>query len=301
MDIEFQKQTVLIVDDMPINIQVLARSLKKHYNVKVANTGAKALDIAFSPDSVDLILLDIMMPGMSGYEVCRSLKSDPRTVDIPIIFITAKGDVEDETYGLNLGAVDYIIKPFHLPIVEARVKNQLRLKRKSDFLEKLVSIDGLTDIHNRRGFEQFFEKEWKRAQRVNSPISLLMIDIDHFKQFNDTYGHGTGDDCLKMVAHTLKNSLKRATDFVARYGGEEFVVILAETKHEDAVKIGEMLRAGIEAIDPALIHTDITDRTTISVGVATVEPASGVGRNTLREKADQQLYKAKENGRNQVK
>lgn len=209
---------LLIVDDAPINIQLLNDVLKDDVRVFFATNGSDALKIA-STTIPDLILLDIMMPEMDGYEVCRKLKTDPLLRDIPVIFITAKSQQEDEATGLELGAVDYITKPFSPGIVRLRVRNHLELKRQRDLLGRLSFLDGLTGLPNRRGFDEFLSREWRRAVRNKSHISIVMIDIDKFKDYNDSYGHLAGDDCLKKVAAILENSLDRAADFVARYGG----------------------------------------------------------------------------------
>lgn len=164
------------------------------------------------------------MPEMDGYEVCAFLKQEEKTKDIPIIFITAVSEVMDETRGFALGAADYITKPFHHPMVKARVQMQLNLKHIQEFLVKYAFLDALTEIPNRRCFDQEVEKEWKRTLRSGQPLSLALLDIDHFKELNDTYGHGQGDKALSKVAQKLCQTVRRAGDFVARYGGEEFAV-----------------------------------------------------------------------------
>lgn len=224
-----EKPTVLIVDDMTTNLLILSDLLKDEYSIKVAKNGQKALDIVHSSDEVDIILLDIMMPDIDGYEVCRELKSNPKTKNIPIIFVTAKDNDADEEYGLNLGAIDYITKPFNKAIVKLRIKNHLELKLKSDLLEELSMYDGLTHIPNRRFFDQVFQSTYKEVKRENKSLAVMMIDIDFFKLYNDNYGHGKGDETLKKVAQALQMTLKRPTDLVARYGGEEFVVLLKGT------------------------------------------------------------------------
>lgn len=223
------KQQILIVDDVPRNLQLLGNILKSEdLNVAFAQNGKQAIEYALNKQP-DLILLDIMMPEMDGYEVCWKLKENNLTKDIPVIFITALGDTADEYRGFKLGGVDYITKPFDSKIVQVRVENYLRLKRKTDLLEQLSSIDGLTEIPNRRRFDETFDNEWARAKRIQIKISLIIADIDYFKQFNDTYGHAAGDKCLRKVARALKRTIQRPSDFVARYGGEEFVLILPET------------------------------------------------------------------------
>lgn len=292
--------SVLIVDDVPANIQLLAEALKSDYRLRIANHGAKALEIANSETPPDLILLDIMMPGIDGYEVCQTLKENPRTSNIPIIFVTAKSDVDDEAYGLNLGAVDYIPKPFHLPVVRARVKTHVNLKLKTDLLEELALIDGLTYIPNRRRFDQLLAQEWSRARREGQSLAVAMIDVDHFKAYNDHYGHGAGDDCLRQVASAIKASLQRPGDTVARYGGEEFVLLLPNTDDQGALATAERVRAAVFDKNLPHAHSPAADRVSISLGVASTIPDSGEPEALLKA-ADEALYKAKRAGRNRVR
>lgn len=297
MEDDLNRQTIMIVDDMPINIQVLARALKEDYHVKVATTGAKALEIATTQEPPDLIMLDIMMPVMDGYEVCKKLKNNPLTKDIPVIFITAKSEMEDEMLGLNLGAVDYITKPFLLPIVKTRVRTHLTLKRKGDILERLASIDPLTEIPNRRRIEDVLRTEWNRARQVHS-VSVFMIDIDYFKKFNDHYGHLAGDDCLRNVARSLHTTISRSGDFIGRYGGEEFVVVLAETDLEGAVTVAEKLRCQVESLNIPHILSETAEVVTVSIGGAVTIPQNDLSPLALLQKADENLYEAKNRGRN---
>lgn len=295
-----EKQTVLIVDDAPANIKVLGEALKQDYRVRVATVGPKGLEIARSSSPPDLILLDIIMPDMDGYEVCRRLKASKHTRDIPVIFITGKSDEADETRGLTLGAVDYITKPFSLPIMKARVKTHMELKRHRDLLEDLSALDGLTGIPNRRRFDEFLTREWRRSVREPAMLSVVIIDIDFFKAFNDTYGHGAGDDCLKKVARTLSQNVKRPTDFVARYGGEEFVCLLPGTDLEGAHQVAENMRRAVEVLKIPHLQSSVADHVTVSLGVAVTIPARDGNPGALIEGADRSLYRAKGKGRNQV-
>lgn len=298
--IDSQKQRVLVVDDQPINLKILGQALSGDYQVLVASNAEQALQIAMTQQP-DLILLDIIMQGMDGYQTCRALKQNPRTVNIPIIFSTSMDSEEDEVKGLEAGAADYITKPYNLALVKARVRNQMQLKKKTDLLEKLVSLDGLTEIPNRRYFEQQYEVEWRRAQRAGSDISICMIDIDFFKQFNDNYGHGAGDICLQRVAKTLMDNAKRSGDLVARYGGEEFVVLLPDTELEDAKIVTERLRASVEGQMIPHHFSACAKVVTISAGFATCRPGFGQDRGLLLEEADRYLYEAKQQGRNRVR
>jgi diguanylate cyclase (GGDEF)-like protein len=294
------KPLILIVDDTPTNIQVLAEALRSDYRVKVAPNGKSALNIIASQELPDLILLDVMMPEMDGYEVCRRLKQNRDTKDIPVIFVTAKSDVVDEELGLKLGAVDYITKPFHLAIVTARVHNHITLKLKTDLLESHAMLDGLTNIPNRRHFDESLDKEWQRAQRNATPISLIMLDIDHFKAFNDYYGHGAGDACLQKVASALAAACSRPGDQVARYGGEEFVGIFPDTDEEGAMQIAERMRAQVEALHISHDYSTALEWVTVSIGVACAIPQGDMPATSLLDKADKRLYRAKESGRNRV-
>ncbi len=296
-----KKQTVLIVDDSPVNIQMLGQLLKDEWNVKVATNGKTALNIATSEDPPDLILLDVMMPEIDGYKICQILKASDDTKDIPIIFVTAMSQQEDEAKGLELGAIDYITKPYNVSIVKARVRNHLELKHYRDLLKDASLIDGLTGIPNRRRFDEVLKSEWKRAFRDKKPISVLMADIDYFKRYNDHYGHLEGDECLKRVAECLQNTLKRPADLAARFGGEEFVGILPATTAEGALKIAETYRESVEALQVEHQESPISDYVTISVGVATIMPSEEQGEEKLVRRADDALYEAKEAGRNQVK
>jgi len=297
---EAKKPLVLIVDDTPTNIQVLAEALRTEYRVKVAASGKAAFDVIAKQGLPDLILLDVMMPEMDGYEVCRKLKQNPRTQAIPVIFVTAKTEVEDEERGLKLGAVDYIAKPFHLAIVSARVRNHINLKLMTNLLESRAMLDGLTNIANRRHFDEQLDREWKRAQRTATALTLIMVDIDYFKPYNDHYGHGAGDACLQKVAAELADSVERPPDLVARYGGEEFVVLLPATDAAGAGQIAERIRARIEALGIAHEYSAAAQRVTVSMGLASCVPVTGEAAASLLEKADRMLYRAKAAGRNQV-
>lgn len=297
---KLSKPVIMIVDDTPTNIRVLAESLRVDYRVRVASSGQAALNLIERQGPPDLILLDIMMPEIDGYEVCRRLKENPTTKNIPVIFVTARDDAIDEERGLKLGAVDYIVKPFHLPIVAARVHNHIKLKMKSDLLESLAMLDALTDIPNRRSFDETLHEEWLRARRAEQPVSIIMADIDHFKRYNDHYGHGAGDICLIKVAAALAYSVERPGDLVARYGGEEFIALLPDTDREGARLVAERFRNEVEALQLPHQFSKASPLVTISVGFATANPHLGDDANRLLEQADRMLYQAKNKGRNRV-
>lgn len=301
MDKTLQHPTVLIVDDAPTNVQILAEALHSDYRVKVAGDGREALKVALREPHPDLILLDVMMPGMDGLEVCRQLKKNPQTENIPVIFVTAKDDENDEEFGLNLGAVDYIAKPFSIQIARARIRNHIRLKQQADLLESISLVDALTHTPNRRRFDESIDAEWKRAAREKTQLSMLMIDIDYFKNYNDHYGHGAGDVCLQSVAAALLAGVSRPGDLVARYGGEEFAVILPETGKEAAAHIAARLCEGVRDLKLPHARSGAGPFVTVSIGCATVTPSEKTGApNPLLDESDRMLYKAKSAGRNRV-
>lgn len=294
-------QTLLLVDDLPANLDVLLAHLQgEQVRLLAATSGKDALRLA-RQDPPDLILLDVMMPGMDGYEVLRQLKGHPATREIPVIFVTAMSDSVDEAKGLAMGAVDYIAKPFVVPVLKARVKNHLELKRKSDLLAHLAQIDGLTGLSNRRHLDIRMDQEWDRCQRHGRPLSLVMIDVDHFKQFNDHYGHGCGDDCLRHVARALSACCRRSGDLLARYGGEEFVALLPESTAEQAARAAGELRKAVQSLGIAHHYSNVADMVTASFGVATLVPSKLTTIAQLMEAADKALYLAKYAGRNCVR
>lgn len=300
MDALSRQQTILIVDDAKENINILAELLRTDFKIRAATSGEKALEIAFSDNPPDLILLDVIMPVMDGYEVCIQLKASSQTKDIPVIFVTGKVSEEDEIYGFNLGAIDYITKPFSPVIVKARVHTHAELKRYRDYLEGISYLDGLTGIANRRSFNDYLDSTWSFAEREPSPISMIMMDIDHFKQFNDNYGHQAGDVCLVQIAQALSETIVRKSDFVARFGGEEFVCILPNTSIDNAAVIAEKLRLSIIALQIPHAFSSAENIITISLGVAAIIPERNSSCETLIKAADDALYRSKKSGRNKV-
>lgn len=294
-----RRYKLLVVDDQPINIQVLYQTFSADYDVCMATNGKQALKVC-AEQNPDLILLDIEMPDMNGFDVCQLLKADPATQNIPVIFVTAHVDEASETHGLDVGAVDYIYKPINPNIVRARVKTHITLKAQADLLRDWVYIDGLTNVNNRRYFDERLSSEWSRATRNNSELSLLLIDVDFFKRYNDIYGHQAGDDCLRKVAGAIKNAMKRPTDLVARYGGEEFACLLPDTNAEGAIYLAEEIKQAIIALDIEHSDSTIIPQVTVSIGVCTKPQNYQGSQEILLRKADLQLYKAKEHGRNFV-
>jgi diguanylate cyclase (GGDEF)-like protein len=291
---------ILIVDDEKINIDVLVGLLKPYYRTVAAKNGEQAFKRLAVPPLPDLILLDVMMPDMDGYEVCRRLKSNPEFRDIPVIFVTAKSDERDEAMGFKVGAVDYITKPLRPLIVLARVKAHIELKRRGDMLEKLVGLDGLTGIANRRQFDTVLASEWKRSIRYHRDIAIILMDIDFFKRYNDYYGHTEGDECLKKIAASISKAMPRAEDLAARYGGEEFACILPETNCKGALGVAHRILEKVHSLNIPHENSSVADHVTISIGVACSCPNLNDTSLELLEMADKALYQAKQGGRNQI-
>jgi len=292
------KNSILIVDDEKSNLKYLNHLLGNDYSIFIAKNGQEAIEIAKAV-LPDLILLDIIMPEMDGYEVFSAFKLFETTRDIPVIFITGLGSNEDEEKGLASGAVDYITKPFSADVIRFRVQNQIRIINQIRTVEGLSMTDQLTGIPNRRSFDQQLNKEWRRAIREKSPIGILMMDVDRFKIYNDTYGHQQGDVALQAVAMTLTKSLRRPADFAARWGGEEFAVLLPVTDIEGALNIAERIRENIEAT--IILCADGTQaNVTASIGVNVQMPAQNDSMDEFIYNADKALYTAKETGRNRV-
>lgn len=290
---------ILIVDDTATNIRVLADILTDEFELRIATSGEEALNIV-KEESIDLILLDIMMPNMDGYEVCKRLKEDHCTSDIPVIFITALHSVEAQVQGFQVGAVDFITKPFNPLIVLARVRTHIRLYRQSLLLEEFAKKDSLTSIANRREYDRRMKVEWNRAQRNKSEIALIMFDIDYFKEYNDTYGHQSGDECLQNVVKSVETILKRSTDLLARYGGDEFMILLPDTSKENACFIAKKIMETISSMKIEHRSSHIQSYVTLSMGVACLLPTQDEDYSFLEKVVDNALYSAKENGRNQM-
>ncbi len=289
---------LLVVDDAMENIQILNHVLGEEHEVLFAMNGEKALELA-RQHQPDLILLDAVMPGMDGYEVCASLRAAAELRDIPVIFVTALTTPEDETRALEAGAVDFITKPFNVAVVRARVRTHLTLKRQSDALRELTLTDSVTGVANRRSFDTAIESEWRRCARSQTPLSVIMIDIDHFKLYNDAYGHQAGDDCLRQVAGAMVQCAGRSPDLLARYGGEEFVILLPQVGRDGAETVAQRILDAVQELAIPHRMSSVSDAVTVSLGLATVMPAEGHGdADQLVRSADDALYRAKKNGRN---
>jgi len=323
-----KKDYVLVVDDTPPNLHLLITMLtRKGYDARGEADGELAL-VSIDKDLPDLVLLDINMPNIDGFEVCRRLKASDRTREIPVIFISARDEVLDKVQAFSVGAVDYITKPFQIAEVLARVDNQITLRKlqkqlqeqnellKKEIshrilaeamlqeanvqLERLVNLDGLTKLANRRCFDEYLEQEWQRLAREQQSLALIMCDIDFFKNYNDSYGHIVGDDCLKKVSALIQQSVRRPADLAARYGGEEFVVVLPNTDVEGAMAVAEIIRQKLREL--AILHQDsaVSQYVTLSMGVTSLIPKLDSNPSVLLTAADYALYRAKELGRNQT-
>ncbi|MDR0465522.1 MAG: diguanylate cyclase [Treponema sp.] len=296
--IDIKKNSLLIVDDENSNLKVLSHILGSEYSIYTAKNGYDAIERAkeYKPD---LILLDILMPEMDGYQTLSTIKKIEEIKKIPVVFITGLDSDEDEEKGLSLDAADYITKPFSPIVVKLRVRNQIQIITQMRTIERLSLIDQLTNLPNRRSFDDRLLMEWKQSIREQMPISLLMMDLDKFKKINDDYGHQQGDVVLMSSALIFSRAVKRPADFVARWGGEEFVVLLPNTPLQGARDIAENIRASVEST-PIQSDNGPVINITISIGVNSIIPSRMDSIDAFLSGADKGLYAAKEAGRNKV-
>lgn len=292
-------QKVLVIDDVEMNASLIASVVATLCDVQSATSSQKGLDMAMQYQP-DLILLDVLMPEMDGFEVFRKLKNEPRTAHIPVIFLTGVAQANVEELCLNMGAADFIAKPFRTAVLLARVRNHLELVHQRQLLERLSHSDGLTGIANRRYFNTMLSREFSRMQRHSQSLALLMLDVDDFKVFNDHYGHLHGDDCLQQVAQAIAQCLQRPGDMVARYGGEEFVCLLPDTTLDGALKLAGDIQAAIAALGIPHVKAQTAEFVTISMGVAAMPASELVNGQQLLGSADARLYRAKRSGRNRI-
>jgi diguanylate cyclase (GGDEF)-like protein len=302
-DLSDRRGRLLVVDDQPTNIQAIHQIFSAAHDVFMATSGQQALDFCRRTPP-DLVLLDVEMSGMDGLEVCRTLKQSAETRDIPVIFVTANSHPDNENACWDAGGVDFVNKPVNPTTLRNRVRAHLTLKFQFDLLREMAFVDGLTGVANRRLFDERIEAEWRRCSRGQHPLSLIMIDIDYFKRYNDHYGHQMGDDCLRLVAHALKARIRRPYDLLARYGGEEFVCLLPETDLAGAATMAESLLAAVRGLDIPHIQAGSESIVTISLGVSS-ESFSRSGdisstAESLIQRADAKLYDAKRAGRGRV-
>lgn len=330
---------ILVVDDQPANLEIMACFLQAlGVQTLTLSSGEEVSDCA-AAEQPDLILLDVMMPGKDGYSTCRELKSNPLTAEIPVIFASALKHADEKVKGFEVGGVDYITKPLELAEVKARLETHLHLRQRqsqlqdlnqkltqevrqrqheaeilrqvqtqlqvrNQKLQELATVDALTRIGNRRRFDQALLVEWRRAQREQTPLSLILCDVDFFKLYNDHFGHQQGDLCLQEIAAALLSCLKRPSDLLCRYGGEEFAVILPNTHAQGALYLAENLRQAVAAkqLQCPVLPSASSDCVSLSLGVATHSPTRPFkgGAVALLSGADRALYRAKAQGRNRV-
>ena len=329
MNIEYpDKDTILFVDDSPTTLELLFEFLTDTgFHVLIARNGESALQIA-QADHPDLIFLDIIMPGMDGFETCRRLKTNDSTQDIPVIFMTALSQTAVVVKGFQLGAVDFIIKPAQKEIILARVTTHLTIEKlkhsllvqnarlqqeiqqrqqvesalqeANQQLHRLATSDPLTQLANRRLFDECLSKGWSILAREKLPLSLLLCDVDFFKLYNDSKGHQAGDECLHQVAQAMKRTVKRPADLVARYGGEEFAVILPNTNGEGALRVAAEIQGSLKTLEIAHPQSPISEFVTLSVGASCTIPWYKGSPEALIALADRALYQAKQSGRDRT-
>lgn len=315
--------TVLLVDDQPMISEAVRRALssEKDIHFHYCQNPTEAIKMANSIQPT-IILQDLVMPEIDGLTMLKFFRANTLTSQVPIIILSTKEEPEIKSQAFSLGAYDYLVKlPAKIELIarirhhsksfinrkerdeafQALQESQKRLAEANKILQKLSSLDGLTGIPNRRRFDEVIEQEWQRATRQQTPLSVIMIDIDFFKLYNDNYGHQGGDDCLQRVAKTLDEAVARETDMVARYGGEEFVVVLPETDQKGAEAVAERMRANVQMQKIPHQLSKASEYVSISVGAASTVPKKGNKSESLLAAADQELYSAKEGGRNRVK
>lgn len=289
---------ILVIDDSAVQGQFLCSILKDDYDVTVCQSAAEGLRAANEGD-FSLILLDVIMPDMDGFMLLRELKSTELTRHIPVILLTSLADVQYEERGLLLGAVDYVAKPFSPVIIKARVNTHIQLYHYQTKFREQAMVDGLTGVPNRRRYEGESLTKWQDAIRFSLPMSICIMDIDHFKRYNDTFGHPAGDQTIISVAQTAASYFRRATDLFARYGGEEFVAIFMGNDGPSSFEFLKGLRQAVE--DLHIPHdSPVSPWVTVSVGGVSLVPKAGDDYETYLKLADTMLYDAKRFGRNQV-
>ena len=323
-----RQDTILLIDSNPDDLKHLAITLgSKGYQTREALDGYKAINIA-QETQPDIILLDLDTPPINGYQVCSSLKDSDRTNKIPIIFFSDSHDQTDKVKAIEIGGVDYITKPFYLEEAVARIERQLEIQRLQQLLQqqnlllqkeierrikvenalrqanyelhRLATIDELTGVSNRRQFDKYLEREWRRLARERAPLSLILLDIDYFKRYNDSKGHQAGDNCLEQVAMAIAKTVQRPADLVARYGGEEFAIILPNTDLEGAMYIANKIKGNIRHLNIRHPSSDVSDLITVSQGVSSTIPFTETSPVSLIYDADLALYTAKNQGRDQL-
>jgi diguanylate cyclase (GGDEF)-like protein len=292
------QSVILLVTDEKSNREELRRILQNEHHIELVSGGKDVIDIILERQP-DLVLLDLCLKGADSFDLLLKLKETDETRDIPVILLAGSANVKDEERGLRLGAVDYLTRPFHNAVVTARIQIQLDMIKHIRTIERLGMIDALTDIPNRRFFDMRIKEEWRRTCRHKSCVSILMMDVDNFKKYNDTYGHPQGDRLLKFIGKILMDNLHRPSDMAARLGGEEFAVLLGDTDTVGAIKVAETIRRDVEN---GVVFTAEGEPTsiTISIGIGSIIPSIDGDYMELIQQADKYLYMAKESGRNRI-
>lgn len=297
--VNLKNAKVLVVDDQPANIQLVYQVLSPHYNIFMAKSGREAIALCHKQPP-DIILLDVVMPDMSGLEVCKILKNDPLYAEIPIIFITSFVSVENEIECWEAGCVDYVMKPINQLTLMNRVKSHLTLKRQTDILKRSAYLDGLTGIYNRRYFDIHSAEIYDQCKSNQTSICVALIDVDFFKRFNDCYGHLEGDACLRKVAKALTIEIGEH-GFISRYGGEEFVAVLPNLTSENATNLVFSLCSRIESLCIPHEDSECSKFVTISAGSSYIDVIDeSLPLSQIIEQVDKLLYESKQHGRNRV-
>jgi diguanylate cyclase (GGDEF)-like protein len=287
---------ILVADDDRVTVLLISAALRGEFDVVVATTGAEVLELA-AAGNFDLVLLDVMLPDLDGFEVCRRLTHQLQGARVPVIFVTSLDQTADETRGFEAGGVDYITKPIRPSVVQARVRTHIELKRSRDALERLAAVDPLTGIANRRGFDDAMQLEWRRSQRSSRWLSVAMVDADQFKRFNDRYGHLAGDERLRSIATALAGCAQRAGEVSARYGGEEFALILPEVDPAKMQGVMRQLLNRVAVVHPSATSPGAQEIITVSVGAISLVASRDATERSAVAAADALLYEAKASGR----
>lgn len=297
---ECGKPKVLVIDDDISIIKLVVATLQDEFDVMFAKDSLKAIQLLESPQTFDLILLDVNLPEIGGFELCKILKGMAGRADTPVIFITSRSSIEDKTRGFELGAVDFVTKPIEYPILKARVRTHVTLKQQKEQLKALSLTDPLTNLPNKRAYQEIFGKEFNKAKNNDSLLALVVMDVDHFKAYNDNYGHEQGDECLTRLAKIVQRSLLHSSETAFRYGGEEFVVIAPGADELITRNVAQRILDNLQ--EEALPHawSSCAGHVTVSMGAFVGHVADFNKISEVFEIADQKLYLAKQNGRAQL-
>ena len=289
---------LLLVDDDSSQLNFYMASLSRDYDCEFAKSAKEAMQVSRSYPLPDLIVLDVEMPNVNGFELCRSLKNDDITKEIPVMFVSAASDINAKTKGFQVGCVDYVTKPVLIPELQARIDTHVKLRRQTQQLEALSYTDALTGVANRRRYNETLLREWQRCCRYTQALTLMIIDVDDFKAFNDFYGHTMGDQCLVKIARQMNGLVKRPGDLFSRIGGEEFALLLTDCDRFGASLKAEELLKSVANLNIEHQAAPRNDRLTISAGVAICTPSPGDEPLYLFQAADEALFRSKHHGKN---